>query len=176
VAITSAGSGYASGLATVGGGTRAAGGHDPVVRVTATAGAVTAVAVEDPGSMWSVAPTLTPPGGGTGAVLAVTLGAIQAIELGPVPDEGGTLELRYTAALTAMVDGTDELGLDAEAMIGRAAMVLAGIKRLPSSDMLVRLHSSYMNKLEPRQVTGETMSLSGWRRDDRLPLDLRRRA
>jgi len=165
VAVTNGGTGYANGLCTVSGGTRLTGGHDPVVRVTTAAGIVTLATVEDSGSEWSVAPTLTPPGGGSSAVLTPTLRGLSMIELCPIPADAGTLEVEYTAGVVALTEDTDELALDAEAVIGRAAMLLATVKGLPGTNGIAQVHALYMSKIGPRQTPGRTASLSGWRRD-----------
>jgi hypothetical protein len=164
--ITSGGTGYTSGLATITGGTQRAGGHAPVVELTATGGVLTAATVIDPGSEWTAAPTLAGIAG-TGAVLTVSLGPVNAIELAPVPDASGQLEIGYDAAVVTLDDDEDLLALDPEAVIGRASVLLAIAKQLGAEKSLTSVHALYMRAFEKKQTPGSTLSLSGWRRDGR---------
>lgn len=167
VDVASAGTGYTNGtqIALVSGGSRLAGGHDPVVSLTVVGGAVTAATVLDSGSEWATAPTLTPPGAGSAAALTVTLGGVQLVELCPAPTRGATLEVRYRAAVVPLYEDEDLLSLDDEAVIGRASWLLATTKGLPCRDSLEKAHVLYLNKLSTRQSPGRTVSLSAWRRD-----------
>ena len=159
VAITTPGTGYSDGMATVSGGTRLADGHDPVVDVVTTAGAVTAATVSNSGSQWTSAPTLTPLGGGSSAVLTPTLGPVNLLEIGPLPFDGGTLDIEYQAAVTTLVDDDDLLSLDPEAVIGRAALLLAVTKNLPARQGIEADFVSYMAAFRTQQSPGRSFSL-----------------
>jgi hypothetical protein len=166
VSVTATGgSGYASGTGTVTGGTRESYGHDPVVMFTVSGGAVTAAEVIDTGSGWTVAPTITPPGGGTGATVTVTLDSVQLVELCPIPAAAGTLAIEYKAAVVKLVDDADLLALDDEAVISRAALLLAVTKSLRCKADIESDFVSYMASFRAQQTPGRTFSLAAWRRD-----------
>lgn len=159
------GTGYSAGLGTVSGGTRQANGHDPIVTFTVSGGAVTGATVDDVGSGWTVAPTITPPGGGNGATVTPTLGPVELIELCPIPAVAGTLEIEYKATVVEMEDG-DYLALDDEAVIGRAAVLLAITKNLPCRDGVEKDFVSYIAPFRAQQSPGRTMNLAAWRKDE----------
>jgi hypothetical protein len=161
----SGGSGYSDGPGVVSGGTRAADGHDPVVTFQANAGAITGATISDTGSQWTTAPTIAP-AAGVGAAIALTLGTLNQLELNPIPSEAGTLVVEYQATVTELVDDADELALDAEAVIGRAAILLAITKGLSMRQDIERDFVAYMQAFRPQQSPGRTVSLSAWRRDD----------
>jgi hypothetical protein len=159
VAISAAGTGYSDGNATVSGGTRLADGHDPTVALVTAAGVVTGATITNSGSQWTEAPTLTPLGGGSSAVLAVMLGNVLLLELGPAPDDAGTLEIEYQAGVVKLVDDGDLLALDPEAVIGRAATLLAITKGLPSKQDIERDFVAYMQSFRTQQSPGRSFSL-----------------
>ena len=161
------GTGYTDGthVATVSGGTRRADGHDPVISMTIAGGSVTALEVLDSGSELVSVPTIAPPGAGSGFAYSLALGGVQMVELCPVPASSGTLELRYRATVQRLEDDDDLLSLDDEAVIGKAAVLLAAIKNLPIAKNLADFHLVYMDSLRKNITPGRTASLSAWRRD-----------
>jgi hypothetical protein len=171
VELVSGGSGYTNGTAaaTISGGERLASGHDPIVNLTVTAGAVTAIAIADSGSEWVSAPTIAPAGGGTNFAYGLTLGGVQLLALSPLPSVSGTLEISYRAGVTRLIEDEDLLALDDEAVIGKASVLLAAVKNLPIAKYLADFHLVYMDRLK-RSPPGRSASLSGWRRDDPMIL------
>jgi hypothetical protein len=171
VAMIGGGSGYTDGTAPaiVTGGSRLDSGHDPIVNLTVTAGAVTAVEIIDSGSEWVSAPTLAPVGAGTGFTYSLALGGVQLLALSPIPSTSGTLEVGYRAGVIRLEDDEDLLALDDEAVIGKASVLLAAVKNLPIAKSLADFHLVYMDKLK-RTPPGRSASLSGWRRDDPMIL------
>lgn len=162
----SGGTGYSDGAAgVVSGGTRSADGHDPVVTFQASAGALTGAAISDVGSQWTTAPGIAP-AAGSGATITPVLGTLNQLELNPIPSEAGTLVVEYQATVTELVDDADELALDAEAVIGRAATLLAITKALPMRQDIERDFVAYMMAFRSQQSPGRSMSLAAWRRDD----------
>lgn len=159
------GTGYSAGAGTISGGTRLINGHDPVVTFAVSGGAVTGATVDDVGSGWTVAPTITPPGGGSGATVTPALGPVELIELCPIPAVAGTLEIEYKAAVVEMDDG-DYLALDDEAVISRAAVLLAITKNLPCKADIERDFVSYIAPFRAQQSPGRTMNLASWRKDE----------
>lgn len=165
VSVTAAGgTGYTSGVGTVTGGTRLTGGHDPIVTCTSTGGILQSATVIDSGSEWSSAPTITAQDG-SGGTVTVTLGAVQLLELCPAPTASGTLDIEYQAAVVKLVDDADQLAIDPEAVICRAAMLLAITKGLPSIDGLRQDFVSYMASFRAQQSPGRIISLSAHRRE-----------
>lgn len=164
VDVVTPGSGYADGPVAVAGGSRAADGADPDLVLVTAAGAAVGVTVRAAGAEWITAPDLQAQGG-SGASLAAVLGSVVMLELWPVPAQAGTLELRSLAGAGDLASDGDELALDPEAVIGRAAYLLAMARRLESTDRLLRTHNSYLSAARSQQSAGATLSLSGWRRD-----------
>ena len=164
--VASGGSGYINGaVGVVSGGAHAADGHDPVVTFQVDAGAITGATISDTGSQWTVAPTIAP-AAGSSATITVSLGTLNQLELNPIPSEAGTLVVEYQATVTELVEDEDELALDAEAVIGRAAVLLAITKSLPMRQDIERDFVAYMQAFRSQQSPGRTVSLSAWRRDD----------
>lgn len=161
------GTGYTDGEqpGIVTGGTRMAYGHDPVVTFTVTANTVVSATVIDAGSGWSDPPAIAP-ATGSGADIAVTSLSVLEVELTPIPQEGGTLRIEYKAAVVELVDDGDLLALDTEAVIGRAATLLAGIKNLPCADRIERDFVSYIMAFRSQQTPGRKVNLASWRRDE----------
>jgi hypothetical protein len=174
----SGGTGYTAGVGTVSGGTRLNEGHSPIVTFAVNAGVLAGASVQDTGSAWSVPPTLTPLGGGSAGVVVATLGPITLVELCPIPSEAGTLVIEYQAAVSKLSNDKDLLALDAEAVISRAAVLLAGIKNLPCAGSLTQDFTAYMASFRAQQTPGRMVSLSGWRRDaaDMAPTTARYRS
>lgn len=158
------GSGYTAGYGTVTGGTRVANGHDPSVIFAINGGALAGASVQDTGSGWTEAPTITPPAG-TAGVVAVTLGPVTLVDLCPIPSEAGTLVIEYQATVTKLEDEADLLVLDAEAVISRAAVLLAGVKNLPCLNSVTQDFTSYMSSFRTQQTPGRSVSLSAWRKE-----------
>jgi hypothetical protein len=104
------------------------------------------------------APTLTAPTG-TGANLSAILGTLMAIEVWPVDSGGGTLEVEYRAVPVAMVNDTDLLAFDSEALIGRAAWLLAATKNFPAKQDLLSAHNAYLSAIKGQQRPGGAFSL-----------------
>jgi len=164
------GTGYTAGYGTVSGGTRLANGHDPSVIFAATGGILSGASVQDTGSGWTVAPTITPLAGNAG-VVAVTLGPVTLVDLCPIPSEAGTLVIEYQATVSKLVEDADLLVLDAEAVISRAAVLLAGVKNLPCVNAITQDFTSYMASFRSQQTPGRSMSLNAWRKD--APIEIR---
>lgn len=158
------GTGYAAGFGAIAGGTRDANGHNPSVIFAVAVGVLSGASVQDTGSGWTVAPTITPLAGASGTV-TVTLGPVTLIDLCPIPSDGGTLVIEYQATVTRMVADSDLLSLDDEAVISRAAVLLAGVKGLPCADRITQDFTSYMSSFRAQQTPGRSVSLNAWRRD-----------
>lgn len=165
VDVTDGGINYTTAsVITQAGGVRGDGGHAPAFALTVAGGLITACTVLDSGSAWLTAPTLTPDIGTT-AVLTAVVGPTQVIEIMPAPTGGGQLEINYRAEVVPLVEDTDRLALDDEAVIGRAAWLLATIKRLAFAKDILTAHSAYLDALRRQQGVGKVTSLSAWRRD-----------
>ena len=159
VTVGAGGTGYSQGaVAGISGGVRDADGTDPVLTLNVTSGVITSVTVVKAGTGWTTAPTLTAPTG-TGANLTPILGTLMAIELWPVDSTGGTLEFEYRAIPVALVADGDLLAFDSEALVGRAAWLLAATKNLPAKADLLSAHNAYMSAIKGQQRPGGTFSL-----------------
>jgi hypothetical protein len=163
VTVGAGGTGY-TGASTVAlaNGTRDDDGHAPTFTLTVAGGIITACTVTDSGSAWTVAPDLTP-SVGTGATLTAVLGPVQVVELWPTPSSG-SLVITYRAGATPLTVETDRLSVDNEAVVGRAAWLLAVIRALKCTDDLRKAHNSYLASARTQQKVGATASLSGWRK------------
>ena len=132
------------------GGTRVADGCDPVIIPVMAGGVATSFRVDSTGAGWSTAPTFS---GGT-----ILLGPVVALELYPTPIDG-TLVLDYLAGVYDMVEETDTLSLDAEAVTGLAAWMVA-TKRFPGiADALLATHNAYMKAFAAQQRPGQIFSM-----------------
>lgn len=159
VTIGAGGTGAVTGAAvTVTGGTRATGGTDPTFLVTATSGVITSIVPILAGTGWSLPPTINV-AGVTGATLTVVLGNLMAVELWPPPVIAGTLEIVYRAIPVTMVADADPLSYDTEAVIGRAAWLLASTKATPVAQALLAAHNAYLTALSATDRPGETFSM-----------------
>lgn len=164
VDITAAGSGFADGpvVVTVSGGLRDTDGADAAVSATAAGGVITAVAIDDSGAGYSLAPTLTPVGGT--ATLTAELGGQTALEIWPNAT-GGELELVYRARVEPLTADADALPMDAEAVIGRAAWLFALPFDQQLANALLLAHQAYVGSYRTQATPGRSASLSAWRRD-----------
>jgi hypothetical protein len=158
----SGGAGYTAGIGAVSGGSRLVDGHDPIVTFAVNTGVVTKATILDAGSQWVTAPSFTPLVG-SGVVLSVVLGTIAMLELGPLPGQSMTLAVEYQAAVVPLVEDEDLLVLDPEAVISRAAVLMAVSKNLRSAPGLTQDLLSYMANLRSQQSHGRVMNLAEYR-------------
>jgi hypothetical protein len=168
------GSGYTAGYGTVSGGTKVASGHDPSVIFAVNTGVLAGASVQDTGGGWTVAPTITPPAGSGGTVV-VTLGPVTLVDLCPIPSEAGTLVMEYQATVSRLENDEDLLSLDDEAVICRAAVLLAVTKNLPCANSVTQDFTAYMSAFRSQQTPGRKVNLSSWRRDAVVGVDRRYR-
>jgi len=159
VDIAAGGTGYSGQILGVTGGQRSADGSNPVITATVEAGVITGGVISDSGAGWLTAPTLTATGG-TSADLTAVLGPVQVMELDCVPT-GGSLTIDYLAGVYELSDECDLLALDKEAVIGRAAWLVAAspARRMPNADNLMAAHNAYLAAFKTQQRPGQVVSL-----------------
>jgi len=161
VTVTNGGTGYADNNAVaVTGGTMSEGGSEPEFTLVTSSGVITSVTVTNTGAAWSAAPTLTP-GGGTSGALTAVLGPVQVLELFPSPD-GGTISLEYRAGATDLVEESDAISIDRQALVGRVAWLVASspARRMANTDALLAAHNAYLSKAADHQRPSNGMSLT----------------
>jgi hypothetical protein len=171
VTIANGGTGYAAQVLGVTGGSRSADGSGPVVTATVDTGVITGGTISESGAGWITAPTLTATGGASASLTAI-LGPVQVMELDCVPT-GGSLAIDYLAGVFELEDEADLLSLDKEAVIGRAAWLVAAspARRMPNADNLMAAHNAYLSSFRTQQRPGQVVSLR--RRDVPVYIDPR---